>query len=187
MPLSRARWYTGINSATASTAWWIAAGSWAAQTTNDGARTPRLTSSCSTRVRNSWLGCPAASRATYVRLQSRPRSWKYGTQPGGGHHLLDAAAQLVADPVQLPGDLLVLAGVDDGQHGGQCPRLRARRLRQEEDAVRVIDAAAEAHHVLAAGQRRRPGIRWRCPSRRCRGPARSRARTGLRAHATGGR
>ena len=66
-----------------------------------------------------------------------------------------------ADLVEPLGDLLPLAGVDGGQHGRQRPGLRAGGLRQQEDAVGVVDEAAEAHHVPAAGQRRhRESVRY---------------------------
>jgi hypothetical protein len=74
-------------------------------------------------------------------------------QPGAGDDLLDAAAQLTPDPLELVCGPFALVGVDHGHHGGQRPRLRARGLRQEKDAVYIVNETAEAHDLPPAGQR----------------------------------
>ena len=70
-----------------------------------------------------------------------------GAQAGLGDDLFDAAAQFGADLVQPLGGPLLLAGVDDGQHGRQRPRLRSGGLGQQEHPVGIVGEAAEAHHL----------------------------------------
>ena len=66
-------------------------------------------------------------------------------EPMIGNNLLDPAAQLAADLVKAFSDPLLLAAVDDGQHGRQRPGLSSGGLRQQEDPVGIVGEAAETH------------------------------------------
>ena len=74
------------------------------------------------------------------------------TQLGLADDLLDTAPQVGTYLVQLLGDAFPLVDVDHREHGRESPWLCPRCLREQEDAVYVVDITPQAHHLAAASQ-----------------------------------